>query len=83
MNHENFFYSCNERKSEKRQWKAIVEKKRSKSELERSPLRKLDFSVAFSNKKTLRYDDVAARRVCNEFLLTGKSSREDRGDKKA
>lgn len=58
-------------------------KKRSKSELERSPLRKLDFSVAFSNKKTLRYDDVAARRVCNEFLLTGKSSREDRGDKKA
>lgn len=30
-----------------------------------------------------RYDDVAARRVSNEFLLTGKSSYEDRGDKKA
>lgn len=44
---------------------------------------KLDFSVTFSNKKTLCYDDVAARRVYNEFLLTGKSSCEDRSDKKA
>lgn len=62
-------------------WKAIIEES-SRSEFG-SLSRKLDFSVTFSNKKTLRYDDVVARRVCNEFLLTGKSSREDRGDKKA